>query len=250
LLIDDLYAQPYGRAFLNNLEGTPQYLNWIAELLRPYLGDRILELGAGIGTLSGRLMGRRVRYVATERDSLYLHALRNRFLRTPNVSVREFDPGQPAPEKGLGGPFDTVLCINLLEYIETPAFLQAVADWTAPGGTLIVLVPQGRALFGTLDRTLGHQRRYSAAQLRDVLSEYGFQVERTRQLNKIGAPAWLMFSRLLHRRQINKLFLKVFDKTVWFWRRIDFLLPWPGLSLVAIAKKKTCDDNRVPAGHA
>ena len=236
-LIDDLYAQPYGRAFLNNLEGTPQYLNWMAELLRPYLGDRILEIGAGIGTLSGSLIGRRLAYVATERDPLYLHALRNRFLRTPNVSVREFDPDQPSPAQDLGGPFDTVLCINLLEYVETPAFLQQVFNWTAPGGTLIALVPQGPALFGSLDRTLGHKRRYGAAQLRALLSEYGFEMVRTRQLNKIGAPSWWLFSRLLGRRQINKLILKIFDKTVWFWRRVDFLLPWRGLSLVAIAKK-------------
>jgi glycosyltransferase involved in cell wall biosynthesis len=236
-LIDDLYAQPYGRGFLNNLEGTPQYLNWMAALLRPYLGDRILELGAGIGTLTGSLMGRRLRYVATEHDPLYLHALRNRFLRTPNVSVREFDPSMPVPAD-LDGPFDTVLCVNLLEYVETPAFLQAVCDRTAPGGTLIALVPQGRALFGSLDRALGQKRRYSAAQLRELLSQYGFEVQSTRQLNKVGAPAWWLFSRLLRRRQINKLILKIFDKTVWFWRHVDFVFPWRGLSLVAIARKK------------
>jgi glycosyltransferase involved in cell wall biosynthesis len=237
-LIDDLYAQPYGRAFLNNLEGTPQYLNWMAGLLRPYLGGRVLELGAGIGTLAGRLMGRRLQYVATERDPLYLHALRNRFLRTPNVSVREFDTDQPAPAEDLGGPFDTVLCVNLLEYAATPAFLQSVFEWTAPGGTLIALVPQGPALFGSLDRTLGHKRRYSSTQLRELLAQYGFEVQGTRQLNKIGAPAWWLFSRVLRRRQINKLFLKVFDKTVWFWRGVDFLLPWRGLSLVVIARKR------------
>ena len=237
-LIDDLYAQPYGRAFLNNLEGTPQYLNWMAELLRPYLGDRILELGAGIGTLSGRLMGRRLQYVATERNPLYLHALRNRFLRTPNVAVREFDPDRPELVSELGGPFDTVLCINLLEYVESPAFLAEVEDWTAPGGRLIVLVPQVPGLFGSLDRKLGHKRRYRASELRELLVNYGFEVEDTRQLNRISVPAWWFFSRMVRRRHINKLFLKLFDKTVWFWRRVDFLLPWSGLSLIAIARKR------------
>src|SRR5205823_4953168 len=48
-LIDDLYIEPYGRAFLNNLTGTPQYLSWLARALRPHLGDTVLELGAGIG---------------------------------------------------------------------------------------------------------------------------------------------------------------------------------------------------------
>src|SRR5258706_4781383 len=85
-LIDDLYVAPYGRAFLNNLTGTPQYLSWLARTLRPYLGDTVLEIGAGIGNIAWRLMSRRLHYVAAERDPLYLHALHNRFLRTPNVT--------------------------------------------------------------------------------------------------------------------------------------------------------------------
>jgi len=237
-LIDDLYAQPYGRAFLNNLEGTPRYLDWIARLLRPHLGDRVLEIGAGIGTLAGRLMSTRIEYVATERDPLYLHSLRNRFLRTPSVTVREFDPDRVSEsEANLGGPFDTVLCVNVLEYVDEPQLLRALAERIAPGGKLIALVPQGRALFGSLDRSLGHKRRYNRAELHQLLSSSGLQVEHTRQLNKIGAPAWWVFGRALGNRQINKLTLKIFDKTVWFWRFIDSLLPWPGLSLIVIARK-------------
>ena len=76
-LIDDLYAAPYGRGVLNNLTGTPQYLSWLARKLRPHVGDAVLEVGAGIGNIAGRLMGRRVLYVAAEKDPLHLHALRN-----------------------------------------------------------------------------------------------------------------------------------------------------------------------------
>src|SRR5258708_1470658 len=94
-LIDDLYVEPYGRAFLNNLTGTPQYLSWLTRALRPHLGDTVLELGAGIGNIAGRLMGRRLQYVVAERDPLYLHSLKNRFLRTPNVSVLKLDPDEP-----------------------------------------------------------------------------------------------------------------------------------------------------------
>src|ERR1017187_1408673 len=122
-LIDDLYVQSYGRAFLNNLTGTPQYLSWLARVLRPHLGDTVLELGAGIGNIAGRLMGRRLQYVAAEEDPLYLHALRNRFLRTPNVSVLQLDPDRPEDFENAGGPFDTVLCVNVLEYAADPAKL-------------------------------------------------------------------------------------------------------------------------------
>jgi hypothetical protein len=39
-------------------------------------------------------------------------------------------------------------------------------------------------------------------------------------------------------RNINKLVLKIFDKTVWIWRRLDGLMPWPGLSLIVVARKR------------
>src|SRR5215467_5104367 len=107
-VIDDLYATPYGRGVLNNLTGTPQYLSWLARKLRPFIGDNVLEVGAGIGNLAGRLMGRRLLYVAGEKDPLHLHALRNRFLRTPNVVVQQIDPEDPAGFAGLENTVDTL----------------------------------------------------------------------------------------------------------------------------------------------
>src|SRR5215470_16930191 len=94
-VIDDLYATPYGRGVLNNLTGTPQYLSWLARIVRPHVGDEVLEIGAGIGNIAGRLMAKRVLYVAAEKDPMHLHALRNRFLRTPNVVVQRLDPEDP-----------------------------------------------------------------------------------------------------------------------------------------------------------
>ncbi len=237
-LIDDLYAQPYGRAFLNNLTGTPQYLSWMARVLRPHVGDTVLELGSGIGNISARLMSRRLHYVAAEKDPLYLHALRNRFLRTPNVSVVKLDPEQPADFRNLEEEFDTVLCLNVLEYVLDPgAVLDSAAGALRPGASILILAPQSQALFGSLDRTLGHRRRFSRRELQTLLEKRGFLVSRTYQLNKIGTPGWWVSARLLRRKQISKIMLKLFDKTVWIWRRIDAVLPWPGLSLIVLAKK-------------
>src|SRR5215468_9722588 len=106
-LIDDLYAAPYGRGVLNNISGTPQYLSWLARKLRPHVGDSVLEIGAGIGNIAGRLMTRRVLYVASEKDPLHVHAMRNRFLRTPNVVVQQIDPEDPAGFAGLENTVDT-----------------------------------------------------------------------------------------------------------------------------------------------
>jgi len=237
-LVDDLYAQPYGRAHLNNLTGTPQYVSWMAALIRPHLGDRVLEIAAGIGTLTGRLMGRRLHYVAGERDALYLHSLRNRFLRTPSVEVRRMDPDNPGADADLAGLFDTVLCVNVLEYVENPgSCLESACRTLKPGGKLLILAPRGAALFGSLDRTLGHKRRFETRDLVEAAARAGLQVETVQTLNKAAALMWFVESRIWKVRQIGKLTLKIFDKTVWLWKALDKVLPWPGLSVVVVARK-------------
>jgi glycosyltransferase involved in cell wall biosynthesis len=237
-LIDDLYTDPYGRGSLNNVYGTPAYVSWITGVVRRFVGNTVLEVNAGIGNLTARLMGRRVRYVAGEHDPLYLHALRNRFLRTPNVEVRELHPEEPAGWAGLEGAFDTTICVNVLEYVSDPRrVLEHLRCATAPGGTLIVLVPQGKGMYGTVEETLGVRRRFSRQELGEMLREAGFEVRRTHQLNRVGKPGWWLSSRVLRSRHVSRLALKIFDNTVWIWRRVDPLLPWSGLSLIVSAQR-------------
>ena len=252
-LIDDLYVTTYGRGVLNNLTGTPQYLSWLARTIRPYLGDSVLEIGAGIGNLSGRLMVRRLLYVAGEKDPLHLHALRNRFLRTPNVVVQKIDPEVPADFTAMDGCFDTVLCLNVLEYLDdTESALRSIRAALKPGGRIVALVPQSPGLFGSVDRSMGHKRRYSAETACVEIESQGFEIERAWGFNKAGAPPWWIYSKLSGSRRINKLTLKIFDKTVWLWRRLDPVLPWPGLSLIVVGRKTGAPDPIVsrPEGEA
>jgi glycosyltransferase involved in cell wall biosynthesis len=237
-LVDDLYEANYGRGLLHSLTGTPQYLSWLTRVLRPYLGDRVLEIGAGLGNLTARLMSRKLKYVAVESEPLYLHALRNRFLRTPNVTVSKLDAEDPADYAPWASEFDTALCINLLENVQDPAaVLESIRSCLAPNGTILVLVPQGKALYGPLDRALGHMRRFSSEELDRLLRQAGFRTEKILPFNKIGGAAWWISGKLLGQKRIGKPALKLFDKTVWFWRRVDGLLPGHGLSLIAIAKR-------------
>src|ERR1041385_5206124 len=187
-VIDDLYAENYGRGLLNSLTGTPQYQSWITRILRPYLGIGVLEIGAGLGDWTGRLMGKKLVYVAAEKDPLYLHALRNRFLRTPNVTVCELDPEKPADYRQWASQFESALCVNLLETVEDPeTVIASLAGCLKPGGALILLAPQGKGLFSALDRAMGHKRRFDETELRQLLESRGFQIEREHQVNKIGA---------------------------------------------------------------
>ncbi len=237
-LIDDLYVGQYGRGFLNNLTGTPQYVRWLTDTIRPHLGDHILEIGAGIGNISSRLMSRRFSYIATENDALYLHALGNRFLRTPNVFVRRLDPESDQDFQSIPQPLDTVIYMNVLERVENDTALLDRAHSVLPAtGKLILIVPAVPGVFGTLDETVGNKRRYDPRELAVKLRSSGFQVDYVYHLNRAGLPTWYLHNRVMKSRHISKVFLKIFDKTTWFWRLMDRVLPWSGVTMVCIASR-------------
>ncbi len=238
-LIDDLYAESRGRGALINQTRTPGYINWVCSLLRPHLGDTVFEIGAGFGTFSARLMGRRQRYVSTDGDALNLHALRNRFLRTPSVEVTEVRPGETAGYSRWDAEFDTALAINVLEGLQAPEnALAGLYRVLKPGGLALLLAPQGPGLYGTIDQAMGQLRRFDRRTMEALLRGAGFTVVELRTINKTGALGWWLGGKLLRRRYLSKLPLKIFDKTLWLWRLLDHVLPWPGLSMVVVARKE------------
>lgn len=237
-LVDDLYKESYGKNYLNTMTGTPAYLNWLVSVVRPNLGDRVIELGAGLGSLSGMLMGKRLRYLAAEKDQLLLHSLRNRFLKTPNVEVRELSADDGEAFSDLQGSFDTALLLKTLEYSARPEeSLRQMHGCLVQNGRLIVSVPQGGGL-NSLDRGMGYVNRFTKAEIVGLIERHGFAVERSMELNKSGRLAWALFGGVLGNDKINKFSLKLFDKTVWLIKMLDPILPWQGLNLILIARKK------------
>ena len=101
----------------------------------------------------------------------------------------------------------------------------------------MVLVPEGQSVYGRLDEVLGHFRRYSREQLSSRILEAGLEVETVVDFNRISRPAWYVSGRIVRREAISRLQLRIFDRLVWLWRRIDGLIPWKPTSIIAIARK-------------
>ena len=237
-VIDDLYNEDaWGGAILHNLERAQRFNRWMADAIRPHIGQRVLEIGAGIGNLTAWLLPRD-RYLASDINSNYLQYLRNFAVGKPYLEVARIDLEDAAGFHSIAGQFDTVVCLNVLEHVRDP--LAALRNmWTAlaPGGRLVLYVPQGQGLYSSLDEALAHRTRYDPAMLLRELEGTGFTVEQWQEFNRASVPAWWWNGKVLRRRDFSRLQLKGFDLFVPLLRRVDKLIPWRGLGLIALARK-------------
>ncbi|PYP96018.1 MAG: hypothetical protein DMD38_09905 [Gemmatimonadetes bacterium] len=203
--------------------------------LRRWIGRRVLEIGSGIGNLSAFLVERE-RVVLTDTREEYLSRLRARFAGRPNIAVaRLYLPNEH--NLGVGERFDTVICLNVLEHVaDHSGSLAAIRMLLAPSGRLVLLVPALPALFGTMDRALGHHRRYTRTGLLELLRATGFRVPHIEYFNIAGIPGWWWAGRVLRRETIPVGSLKLYDALVPLFR-LERFLPWRvGQSLIAIGE--------------
>jgi glycosyltransferase involved in cell wall biosynthesis len=237
-LIDDLYKEDeYGSHILVELERAHRFNLWMGNTLRPYVNDRVLEIGAGIGTLTNQFIPREL-YLASDINPHYLHYLRSYSFGKPYLRVLNIDANNPDHFAGLEEKFDTALMINVLEHVPDESLaLQNLYSALQPGGRAIILVPQHPGLYGTLDAVLGHVKRYTVAELENAMVQAGFEVEKIFDFNRVSVPGWWFNGKILHRKGFSKIQLKILDTLLPLLRRIDRVWPWSGMSIIGIGVK-------------
>ncbi|HEY7337124.1 MAG TPA: glycosyltransferase [Bryobacteraceae bacterium] len=233
----DLYKDP-GAKTLHALSAAPRFNRWMADTIRPYVGQRVLEIGSGIGNLSRALLPGRKRYLATDLNPEYLSRLSSRFTHRLNLEAHRCDLTDRADFAPFANSMDTVICLNVLEHIEDDHLgLSNIYSALDHGGRALVLVPEGQSVFGTIDVALGHFRRYSEAELQKKMEAVGFQVERILRFNRVSRFPWFVSGRILKRTSLDWNQMQLYDRFVWLWRRIDRFLPWRPTSIIGIARK-------------
>jgi SAM-dependent methyltransferase len=195
---------------LDALTEAVNYADWVLEMIQPYLGSTMLELGAGHGTVTELLL-RHGKVTAADLSLRCVELLRERFDEHPDVEVLHGDVATVVA----GRTFDSVVLVNVLEHIEDDAAaLRDILGGLRPGGTVVLFVPAFQALYSEFDRMVGHYRRYRRDVLAGMLAGAGFEVVEARYVNCIGAVAWWVVARQLGRFPKSRTAMRSYDRTV------------------------------------
>ena len=232
----------HGGEILMRLNRAPRFIKWMADVISPYVGERVLEIGAGIGNLTLNLVPRTV-YWATDINPKYLDRLEEMRSTRPYLQVA-YTNGMVGDSFPTGQSFDTVVCLNVVEHLsDDVGALRNVYNALEQGGRAIILVPNGPKLYGTLDEVLGHCRRYAPDQLGSAGQQAGFHLEKMISFNRAGVPAWWLNGKILRRTTFGMFQIRVLNMLTPLFRRVDALLPLPPLSIIAIFQKMDNSDS-------
>ena len=228
---------------LSILEEAPAYNKWIFDKVRPWLGKTILEVGCGIGNLTGLLLQTGT-VVASDMNPCHLQKVNEKFRSHPNLSeVFLWDIRQDL-SRNLPVSIDTILCSNVLEHVEDDgAVLSRFYRFLPRGGRLVLLVPAFSILYNTLDRELGHFRRYSKRELVQKLRRNHFRICSLKYFNFFGILGWFVNGTLLRRGLLPVGQIRMFDQFVPLMVQIERWVPTlVGQSLIAIGEKDERND--------
>jgi SAM-dependent methyltransferase len=200
------------------------YSRWIASRCLPHLGERNIEVGCGIGNVL-QYLPNTVGVDPDGRSCDLVHAL------TEKIAVR-FTLSELRKS---AHDFDAVVCINVLEHIEDD--LEALSQMRGllkPGGYACILVPAHQWLYGSLDASVGHVRRYGKSELQSKMVAAGFTVTRIEYMNPVGIIGWAV-SNLLRRQHPSLWSVMAFDQLVSVLKHLK--RPLTGLSVFVVGAK-------------
>ena len=188
------------------------YFAWQSRLVARELGQRVVEVGCGIGNFTGLLLDREL-VVALDREEACVQILRERYPGRDNLHALTCEPGDGAFRDLARFQPDSVVCINVLEHIaDDGAGLAAMASILAPGGAIVLLVPAFPALYGPIDRNLGHYRRYRRGSLARLARAAGLRLVKAHYLNAAGFFGWWVNAHILKRQAQSDGQIAVFDR--------------------------------------
>lgn len=219
----------------DNLEVMSEAVNYnayLAGLVDRYCSGAqcIIDFGAGIGTFATQLYKLDRNIIAVEPDE-------NQRQRIASLGLKCVADIEMIQDSWA----DAIYSINVLEHIDNDEeALKKIYTKLKPGGCLFIYVPAFQLLYSSMDRKVGHFRRYKRKDLVDKAVNSGLEVTEARYVDSLGFLATLIYKwRNDESGSLNHTALKIFDRFFFpVSRLLDRLTStWFGKNLILVAIK-------------
>jgi 2-polyprenyl-3-methyl-5-hydroxy-6-metoxy-1,4-benzoquinol methylase len=222
------------------------YHQWILDGFRPFLGKRLVEIGAGSGGFSEMLAGTGPEWLIAVEPSENMYPLlaeRLKKVAAINNIARALHGTLADTTESIRqtGTPDSVIYVNVLEHIEDDALeLRTIHSLLQPGGHVLIFVPAHSWLMGSMDHQLGHYRRYTVTELVNKCLAAGFTIRQSGYFDILGvAPWWVMYC-LLRSKNLNPGAVRIYDRyVVAVSRFLQRVIRFPiGKNVILVAQKQ------------
>jgi SAM-dependent methyltransferase len=216
-----------------------EYDSWLVEGIRPFLGQRVIEVGCGLGNLLKHFIDRELA-IGIETSPETVMEAKRKFASVGNVSIYQYSITDASVLALREMRFDSAISLNVFEHIEDDELaMQHTALLLEPYGYFALIVPAHQWLYGTMDGSIGHYRRYTKALAKEKLEKTGFRIAHQKYLNILGAIGWFVNARFLRRKVPPSAQLRMFNKIVPILKAAERVFPPPfGISLITVAQRK------------
>jgi SAM-dependent methyltransferase len=242
--LEDPHGIYFGRE-LESMDFAVNYHRWILDVFRPFLGKRIVEVGAGSGAFSEMLLDTGPESLVAIEPSANMYPLLSERLKkvTSIKQARTFQGTLAETVDSIRQSKipDSVIYVNVLEHIKDDAQeLRTIHSLLQPGGHVLIFVPAHAWLMGSMDRQLGHYRRYSVSGLANECRAAGFTVQMSGYFDMLGVVPWWTMYRLLRAKTMSAAAVRFYDRYLVavsrFLQRV--ISPPVGKNVILVAQKK------------
>jgi len=233
---------------LSLFETANNWKKYFASLIRKYIKNKVLEVGAGLGATTILLNNNSAsEWIMLEPDEQMAKELEKKISGKQLPSNCKLMKGT-LTQLPAGMKFETILYIDVLEHIkEDENELKKASEFLKEDGYLVVLAPAFQSLYSRFDEAIGHYRRYTASQLKSI-TPTNMELVNIQYLDSTG-----FFSSLANRLMLKQSYptanqISFWDKWMIPVSRItdNILLHSFGKTILAIWKK---DNNESKTGN-
>lgn len=215
------------------------YHKWIFEEFNLFIGDNVIEVGAGSGNFSEMILQTNIKKLITLEPSKNMFMILSNRLNKYN-NILTYNSFFKDHYNKLINKCDTIIYNNVLEHIKDDRLeLKYIYKSLRSEGYLCLFIPALTWLYSEFDKSIGHYRRYEKKTLLEKLKTAGFKIIKAKYMDSFGIIIWYFVFVILRKKLISN-HVKYYDKFVIpILKRIEKIINIPiGKNLLIVAQKK------------